>query len=480
MDENFDDFNESEINDLVDKFEEKIKNRQSFFFDVEEYEILIDYYIENDNVEKADILLKNAVAQHPDSVTLLLKKAQVYVYSDKPDLALDLLNKLEKMEPENSDVFFAKGAIYSQLQRSEKAIEEYQKAISKSEALDEVYMNIAFEYEHLNNYIKSIEYFRKAIEINSENDMVLYELSFCYEQAALLNDGISFFIEFLDNNPYNRTAWSVLGSTYNADKQVEKAIECFDYAIAIDDKDSAAYYQKATVYYSNQQYTKAIEIYQEILDLKLEYFMATPYFFMGECYEKMEEYETALGYYTESIKIDDNNPDAWVGRGICHFELKMINEALLDVKKGISLSDPDSVSDYKLIMAEMLYKENLEGDLELYKEIVEEHPDNSDAWLDYSDALRDRDCLSEAIGILVVAAKTYPDKVEFYYRLAALLLLNGETNNAFQVLTTAISKDELKKNMQEFYGYINELELDERFLDIIEQFKRDIDNQKSE
>lgn len=480
MNENFDDFNESEINDLVDKFEEKLKKRQAFFFDVEEYETLIDYYVENDDVKKAELILKNAIEQHPDSFSLLLKKAQVFVYSDQPEKALKLLNKLEKIEPENSDVFFAKGAIYSQLQHSEKAIEEYKKAISGSEALDEVYLNIALEYEQLKNYTKSIEYYTKALDLNPDNELALYELSYCYEQADQVKESLRFFTEFLDNHPYNRTAWSVLGSAYNSDNQIDKAIESFDFAIAIDERDPSAYYQKATVYYANKMYNKAIEIYQEILDLKLEYFLATPYFFLGECYEKMEDYEAALINYNLSLKIDDKNPDAWVGRGICHFELRKINEALLDVKKGISLSETDNVSDYKLILAEMLYKENLEGDLELYKEIIDQHPDNTDAWLDYSDALRDRDKLDEAIEILEIAVKSYPEKLEFPYRLAALLLLSGNTGYAFHVLSDVMNMDKTKKNMQEFFGYINELELDEHFLDIIEEFRRNIDNQIQE
>jgi len=477
MDENFDDINEGEIKDLVDKFEEKLRFNQSFFFDVEEYEMLIDYYVENDDLVKTNMLLKHAISQHPGSVSILLKKAQVYVYSDNPDKALELLNQLEKLEPDNSDVFFTKGAIYSQLQSSEKAIEEYKKAIAKSESIDEIYINIGFEYEHLNNYVKSIEYFRKALDISPDNEMILYELSYSFEQAGMLGEGIAYFLDYIDKYPYNRTAWTVLGSTYNANGEMQKAIEAFDFAIAIDDTDSGAYYQKASVYYANANYTEAINIYKEILDLNLEYFLATPYFFIGECYEKMEEYETAIEYYNQSIKIDEENPDAWIGRGICFYELKKIPQAINDVKKGIALSDEESCADYKLILAEMLFKEDTDGAIELYKEVIELDPDNKDAWLDYSDALRDKGMMSEAIDLLIDAVKTYPEKSEFLYRLAALLLINKETNSSFNTLLVAIDSDKELKNISEFYSYINELELDEYFLDILAKFKKDIDNQ---
>jgi tetratricopeptide (TPR) repeat protein len=477
MDENFDDYNNENINELVDKFEERLKFNQSFFFDVEEYEMLIDYYVENDNLSQTNFILKHAISQHPNSVSILLKKAQVYVYADKPNKALELLTQLEKIEPDNSDVFFVKGNIYSQLQRSEKAIEEYHKAIAKSEAIDEVYLNIAFEYEHLNNFLKSIEYFKKALEIDTENDVILFELSYCYEQSGLLEEGVGYITEYIDKFPYSKIAWTVLGNIYSAGNNVEKAVEAFDFAIAIDEADSGPYYHKASVYYTNSEYQKAIDVYKEILDLKLEYFMATPYFYIGECYEKLEEYETAIEFYTESIKIDENNPDAWIGRGICFYELKKILQGINDVKKGISLGDLESISDYKLILAEMLFKENMEGALELYQEVTMEAPENSDAWLDYSDALRDRGKLNEAIDVLMHATITYPDKLEFIYRLAALFLINKQVKDAFDTLLTAIDLDKSKSYISEFYGYIDELELDEYFIEVLSQFKSDIDKQ---
>lgn len=477
MDENFDDYNEGEIKELVDKFEAKLENNQSFFFDVEEYEMLIDYYVENDNLTQTNMLLRHAISQHPDSVSILLKKAQVYVYSDKPDQALELLTQLEKIEPDNSDLFFTKGAIYSQLQRSEKAIEEYHKAIAQSEAIDEVYINIGFEYEHLNNYIKSIEYFKKTLDITPDNEMILFELSFCYEQAGLLDDGIEYLNNYIDNYPYSKSAWIVLGSTYSAKSNITKALEAFDYAIAIDDTDSSPYYQKASVYYANSMYLEAIEIYQEILELKLEYFLATPYFYIGECYEKLEEYETAIIFYNQSIKIDETNPDAWIGRGISYYESRNIIQGISDVEKGISLGDEENTTDYKLILAEMLFKENMEGAFELYSDVIAEDPENTDAWLDYSDALRDKGSLDEAITVLTDAIKAYPEKVEFLYRYAALQLINKETKNAFNTLMTAIDLDKQKANLSEFYDYVNELDLDEYFLNIIAQYKIDIDNQ---
>jgi len=46
MMEPFFEHNETEIKALVDRFEEMIKSNGSYFFDVEDFEDIIDYYLE--------------------------------------------------------------------------------------------------------------------------------------------------------------------------------------------------------------------------------------------------------------------------------------------------------------------------------------------------------------------------------------------------------------------------------------------------
>jgi len=472
MDDNFENYNDEEISDLVEKFEQKLKFNQNFFFDVEEYELLIDYYIDNENIPYTNQLIQHAVSQHPDSIGILLKKAQLYAYADNTEKALELLAKLEGMDPDNSDVFFTKGAIYSQLKRYEKAIEEYHKAISRAEELDEVYINIAFEYENLGNYNKAIEYLRKALEIAPDNEMVLYELAMSYEFAQLTDESIHFFIDYLNENPYSYVAWVNLGTAYNSQGLNEKAIEAFDYAIAIDDLNSSAYYSKAATYIGMEEYVKAIEIYNEILVIDTNF--AIPYYYIGECYEKMEDFNAAIDYHSRSIKHDEFFSDAWLGRGISFYELKKVAQSIHDIRKAISLNEENT--EYQLILAEILHKEKMEGATEIYQKVLKDDPDNTDAWLDYSDSFRDMGDIETAIEIISNGLKAMPKNVELYYRLAAYQLLHREVKTAYITIAIALEID--AEPLSDFFDYISELKLEAYFIEIIEQFKKDIENQK--
>ncbi|HAH58422.1 MAG TPA: hypothetical protein DCL86_09760 [Bacteroidales bacterium] len=158
MNDFFDDRNADDyIDRLSSRFDSMIVNGTALFFDIEEYEDLIDHYLFINNLKKCNQVMSYAMEQYPGNTDLLIRQAQLLVSSNKAEKALRVLSKVEDIDPHNSEVFFTKGAIYSQMKRYADAIEEYNKAIKDDEDLANIYSNIAFEYENLGNYHKSIE-----------------------------------------------------------------------------------------------------------------------------------------------------------------------------------------------------------------------------------------------------------------------------------------------------------------------------------
>ena len=93
--------------ELVSRFDRMLKKDESYFFDVDEFEMIIDYYLENNILNKSNLAIKAAIEQHPGTTTFILRKAQYYVSSNRINKALDLLIKIERLEPENSDIFLS-------------------------------------------------------------------------------------------------------------------------------------------------------------------------------------------------------------------------------------------------------------------------------------------------------------------------------------------------------------------------------------
>jgi len=109
MIENFDPFSQEE-NELVGKFDEMIRHDKMYFFDVEEFEEIIDFYLDRNIPKKARTAIDYAMRQHPASSTFLLRKAQYFAGVNNTIKALEILNRLEVLEPRNPDIFVTKGA----------------------------------------------------------------------------------------------------------------------------------------------------------------------------------------------------------------------------------------------------------------------------------------------------------------------------------------------------------------------------------
>ena len=143
-----------------------VRDDQHYFFDLDEFEELIDYYLFNNEIRKAESCIAIALEQYPGETGILLKKAQFLISTDKNEKALKILSDLDGSNFDDYEIHMAKGNLYSQLDRSEKAIEEYTLALHDSDDLDEILSNIAFEYENLGKYEKAIEFLTQASEQN--------------------------------------------------------------------------------------------------------------------------------------------------------------------------------------------------------------------------------------------------------------------------------------------------------------------------
>ena len=150
LNDDFDANEESAIREALEKYREMTFEGKFHFLNSEEYEMVVDFFIAENSLAKAEKAINEALMQFPhQKVPFQLRRAICYASSNREQKALDILTEIETLEPENSDIILTKGAIYSQLKRYEKAIEEYKKALKDYDELDEVFYSIAQEYQNL-------------------------------------------------------------------------------------------------------------------------------------------------------------------------------------------------------------------------------------------------------------------------------------------------------------------------------------------
>jgi tetratricopeptide (TPR) repeat protein len=438
MEEPFDSYFDGETLSLVGRFEKMLSQEAHFFFDVDEFEEIIEYYFFKNEQRKAHTTIQKALEQHPGNCPILVRLAQYQVNARKDYEALRILKDTEPFTDADSEYFIIRGNIYSQLEKPEKAIEEYKRAINGADNIDEIYSSIAFEYENLGKYDRSIEYLLKAIEINPENDAALYELTFCCEVSQQTDRCIRFLTDFLDQHPYSVTAWFNLGVTYSNLELFEKALDAYDYVLAIDETFSSAYFNKANCYANLGNYPKAIETYRETI------FYEEPepvtYYYIAECYEKLKDFNSSITYYQKATDLDPEFADAWLGIGISHDELGKPQEALPFILKALQLSP--TVPEYWFIYGDIQIKlSRIEEGIAAYRKVTELDPDDADIWLDLSVVYADRQEYDKGLEVLEEGLVHHGSNPDFYYGKAWYLFLTGKSRQAIETLTIAVNID---------------------------------------
>src|SRR5258705_4823971 len=148
---------ESQIRYSIARYEEMLRKKDQYFFDVDAFLNIIDFYIERNEPSRALDVISYATRQHPSSVEILMKHAQLLALTGHYEDALKLLHRAEIIAPSQPDIYMIRGSICSQQEKYTEAIENFNKAIPLAEFKDELYLNIAFVYETWGDYEKAIQ-----------------------------------------------------------------------------------------------------------------------------------------------------------------------------------------------------------------------------------------------------------------------------------------------------------------------------------
>jgi len=424
----------------VQRYNDLTSSRKSVYFDVEDFEEIIDYHVSRADYKESLKIAEYACKLHPSSIALMLKRAQLLASVNKENHALELLSVVETLEPTNFEIYLTKGAIYSQLQNYEKAIEEYTKAAVDSDEPDYVYCNIAFEYENMGNFEKTIEYLTKALELNPDNDLAIYEAAYCFDLLSLHQESVDFFRKLIDRHPFSVEGWFNLGLSYINAELYEKALEAFDFALAIDPAHNSTIFHSGYTHNLMGNCTEAIKVYHSLLDKDGDEADAMIHYYIGECYEKMEEFHNARLYYRKATSLNSEITDAWIGLGVCENELANPKAAIKYIVKGLEL-DPEN-SAYHCILGDIYLQEGMvEKGKASYSKALELAPEDESLRIDFAEALAEKGFYENATDVLLKAIEEMGPLASLYYRMAAMLYLRGRNRDAEFFLEEALCSD---------------------------------------
>lgn len=430
-----------------------IENHDEFYFDTEELEDIIIYYLELGDISYAELAVNFGLKLHPNSIEIKTKQLEVLLELEDYSRAKTLIEELKPSCMESTDFLVCCAKYYSNLGNPKKSIEFCENALTLEEEENFLHNFIADEYVNLGDPFNALKHYKMALKADPNDEYALENSMLCYNDLKKGDEAIAFLNEYLDDFPFSETAWYEYGQFYFNRKNYEEAIKGFDYILAINSSSVGVYANKAACYEALGNFAKAIEVYHEMLEL--EYTKAFTFYKIGLCYKEMKQPVQALSAFQKSLIEDPQFYLAMMEQSYIYEEMGGMKEALHFAKEATLLNENNL--DYQKRLAFLFIDAGrFEESLVCLKKLVDSEPNRFYNWYAYTEVLMLIGEYEDAVTALTVATAKH-QRAELYYQLSNCWFNLKDEQKGIEALNTALTLDpSIMEDMQQKYPYIKD------------------------
>lgn len=283
-------------------------------FSEEEFEYVIEYYINENDEERVLKVAELAFEKHPYSSSLMIKLCDSMIVSGFPDRAIDLLKKYIGSFENNLDLYFLFTRAYVRKRLFPGARDYFAMAMSlnhKGEDVVDSICSIGQDCIDLGNYSEALYYLDRANLIRPLDYEYYNDYAFCYDKLDNTEKAIEYYSKYLDADPFNDYVWFNLGTVYARLKEFDKAMEAFEYSLALNGKNDSSLYNLAVVYLNLERYKEALECFMQCYEI--DGHSAASSLGIADAYLGLKEVEKAKQYFQQALDADENCEDARAG-----------------------------------------------------------------------------------------------------------------------------------------------------------------------
>ncbi|MDA8641675.1 tetratricopeptide repeat protein [Flavobacteriaceae bacterium] len=341
MNDNFQDF----FSDSIIKFESMINSNKFLFFDSEEFESIIIYYLESGNSSMANKAMKMAIEQYPKNTSILLLKVEALIFENNIEEAEKIIDSLYEIDRNNSEIIIQKSRILSKRKKHSKSINLLKKISKDCEFYSDALVMIGKEYLFIDNFENAKEKFKEYIKNHQLDYAVLNNLLYCFDALGNTDNTINYLNDFLEENPYCEVAWHQLGKQYLKKELFKEALTAFDFAIISDDSFVGAYLEMGKVLEKLNKINQAIEQYEIVT--KIDEPNPFALYRIACCHNKLGNIELAISYYNKTVEEDPIHDSAWMSLATSYYKQKDYLEAKNHLIKAIEI-DSENIKYWEL------------------------------------------------------------------------------------------------------------------------------------
>lgn len=426
--------------ELVFEYEAMSHEGTVGFLEKTDFLRIIEYYRNEEELEKAIEVLRPAISQYPFSYDLHLLHSELLLEMGKPDLALEAISQAEASSPNELEIHLLKAEIWASKNDKEKAFSILDDVTSKEyskEEKSELAFCKACIHEHFKEFNKMFDSLRNAVLIYPENKPALERLWLGVELSRRYKDSIWLHNRLIEDNPYCYISWYNLGHAHSCLGQHENAAKSFEYAYLINETFEYAYRDCAESWIRIRAFEKAIRCLDEIA----EHFDVDTNILLkkGFCYEELADYKTAKSLYLQALENDETNGEIYFRLGNCYAKESNWNEAVQAFEKATLI---DNRSEEYFIALANAHSQNaaLIKALKCYQQVVEIAPEQSSHWVDLAKCLMLLGQYDEAI-IILKEAKIYAPSPQLLFCKVACLFQMKKRSEAIKLFSEGLEID---------------------------------------
>lgn len=422
---------DNRVRSLVLEFESMHRRGEEQFYDVGELELIIDYYLEENDYDWLEKAIISAERLYPDDFEIRLRRSHLFCATGQFDRAKNILLELERIEPDNTDVQYALGALYSSTDNPRMAIQCYLKASTDGYELGMVYGNIADEYYKLDDIEQAVRYYKRSIAASHQEERSLYNLCCIWCENLRHEEAEKFFEKFIDEEPFSAEAWNCLASIHYDLGMWEKAIDDYKFLLVVDEHRSQAYLDMSTCYYNLNQFAEAVQVLRDAVEFSTD--KAYIFYSIGRIYNHCKNYESAVIYFRRAIELDPSFAEAFMAISRCYDLMNDYGTAEDYANRALAVNPKSPLLVWETARLHDRYG-FVEKAAPMYECAIQLDPDDELMRVDYAEFLIRQKEYDEAIALLneglVDAMVTLP----YHVMLAVCYFKTGRRNFLFNAI----------------------------------------------
>ncbi len=458
-----------ELRELLRQYQNLKVGRSHSFIEEEDFERIIDYYDDKDDLNEALNAAENGLEQFPYSSQLMIRKADLLLATRKYSEALEILENAELYDSNDINLFILKTDAYLALDKQEKAVEILEAALQQFEGEErlELLFELADVYDDYEEFDKVFDCLKLILEEDPNNEEALYKICFWTDFTGRNEEGIKLHQNIIDDFPYNEIAWFNLAAAYQGLKLYEKAIDAYKYAIVIEEKFDYAYRNMGDAYLRLRKYKDAIEALEKVLELSRPEDVI--YEAIGHCYHRMGNFAQARFNYKKATHLNPDDSKLHYKVAVTYMLEKQYNPAVKHLENAMRIHR--NVPDYNLAMGEcMLHLNKIKDAIQYFSNVVRSKPKNQAGWEALIRCLMEADFMEEAAEQCLTAMNLTVNKPIFIFYYSAILFFMGKFKEAILQLEKGMEKS--PKLLKKFIELNPSILQNSQVVDVLARYKK--------